>query len=147
MSQIVICKACQKANRVDLEKAQTATPTCGHCKVNLPIHDSVQEVTDQTLALLIAKSDLPVVVDFWAPWCGPCRMFAPTFKETAKKMGDQFVFAKLNTEDHPMGGATHSVRAIPTLIIFKNGQELTRESGAMPGPRFEQFLKRSVANT
>ena len=140
MNTLVVCPQCVKVNRVPLARAGQAQPVCGHCQTELPLHDGVQEVSDRTLHRLIEVADRPVVVDFWAEWCGPCKMFAPTFKSAAKELGGRVVFAKLDTESHPDAAQRHRIRSIPTLIVFKNGQEVDRQSGAMPLPMLMQYL-------
>ncbi len=141
-STYVICEKCQKMNRV-----QTLTekqPICGSCKSPLPVHGSIVEARDSTLQKLIEKSPLPVVVDVWAPWCGPCRSFAPTFEEASRQFSDKVVFVKLNSDENPRMSNSLGVRGIPTILMFKNGKELTRQSGAMPRDYFAQWLNQSL---
>jgi thioredoxin 2 len=140
MDTIVVCGNCKKLNRVNVESKQEAI--CGNCKASLSVHEGVQDLKDDTLTTLVQKSSRPIVVDFWAPWCGPCKAFAPTFQQAAKTFGGKVVFAKLNTEAEPAGGARFHVRGIPTLIVFKNGVEVDRVSGALPLPELTQFLSR-----
>ncbi len=137
---IVPCKKCLKVNRVDLDKAISAVPICANCKAYLPFSENVQEVNGQTLKKLLANSDMPVVVDFWASWCGPCKMFAPVFKSTAKNMSDRLIFAKLNTEEDSHAANLYKIQAIPTLILFKHGIEVDRQSGAMTPSSFASYL-------
>ncbi len=140
MNAYVVCPQCEKINRVPLSQAEENQPNCGNCKNALPFHQGVQELTHSSMNALLKKSPLPVVIDFWAPWCGPCRSFAPTFQQVAKKMSSEFVFAKVNTESHPHAGAQFQVRSIPTLIVFNNGSETNRISGALPPAEFERYL-------
>jgi thioredoxin 2 len=128
-----------KLNRLPIEEQRE--PVCGQCKSPLPFHDGITEADDRTLPKLIEASPLPVVVDAWASWCGPCRVFAPTFQRVARAMADRFAFAKLDTEKVQAMSGRLGVRSIPTLIVFKNGRELTRISGAMPEPQFRQWLE------
>ncbi len=142
MNTLVVCPKCEKLNRVALEKAASAAAICGSCKTELPLHDGVQDLSSNTLSKLLRNSDRPVVVDFWAEWCGPCKAFAPTYKAAAQELGADFVFSKVNTEKFPDASQSFQIRGIPTLIVFKNGKEVDRQSGAMPLPMLKEYLSR-----
>ena len=143
MNALVVCPKCEKLNRVPLDRALAgARPVCGECKSDLPFHDGVQDLNASTLAKLIRVADRPVVVDFWASWCGPCKAFAPTFQRAARELADRFVFAKLDTEAQPSAAGAHGIRGIPTLIVFSRGAEVDRRSGAIPYPTFVEYLGR-----
>jgi len=142
MNTLVVCPKCEKLNRVALDKASSFKPVCGNCHSELPLHNNVQDVGDVTLTKLVRLSDRLVVVDFWAEWCGPCQAFAPTFKAAAAELGGQIVFAKLNTEMYPQSSQKFQIRGIPTLIVFKGGVEVDRQSGAMPLPTLKEYLAR-----
>lgn len=140
MSQtFAVCESCQKINRVRLNQGKN--PICGHCKNELKVNGAVVEASDSSLPILIQKSPVPVIVDIWAPWCGPCRSFAPTFKNVAEKYSEKFVFAKINSDEHQRFSQNLGVRGIPTLVVFKNGQEIARQAGAMPAEHFVHWLQ------
>jgi thioredoxin 2 len=105
------------------------------------LHGAVNELSVAELWVLIEKSIVPVVVDFWAPWCQPCKAFAPVFEQTARSIPGQVVFAKIDTQAHPAAAENYGIRGIPTLILFRNGREITRQSGAMPLSMFTEWLK------
>jgi len=135
------CPQCSAINRISLEDATKKEPICGKCKTSLPLHMGINELSANGLQQLIAKSPLPVVVDFWAPWCGPCKAFAPIFLQAAQQMAGSFVFVKVNTEAHPLAGSTYQIRSIPTLAVFKNSLEKARISGALSLDDLQSWLK------
>lgn len=144
MKIIVPCSSCFKLNNVDLDKASHIRAICANCKSYLPIHDGIQDVNGQTLKKLITNAKMPVVVDFWASWCGPCKSFAPTYKTVAQDMREHIIFAKFNTEEDQNASVNYNIRSIPTLIVFNNGLEVDRQSGAMQKTTLQTYLSRFV---
>jgi thioredoxin 2 len=102
------------------------------------------ELTDANFARHVSHGDLPVVVDFWAPWCGPCRMMAPVFAEAAKRMEPSARFAKLNTDEAQETAAHYGIRSIPTLVVFKCGKEVARQSGALDPTSLGRWLSEAI---
>lgn len=143
MSQTyAVCEKCGQTNRVNLNNNKEAV--CGSCKTELPVHGAIVEGSDKSLQTLISKSPLPIVIDVWAPWCGPCRAFAPTFEELSAKYAGKVVFVKLNSDVNQQTAGKLGIRGIPTVLIFKNGNEVTRQSGAMPREMFSQWLDQNA---
>jgi len=138
----VVCENCKQMNRVQLDTKKE--PICGACKANLPIHGAIVEGSDSSLQNLISKSPLPVVIDVWAPWCGPCRSFAPTFEDYSTKYAGKVVFVKLNSDQNQQTAGRFGIRGIPTLLVFKNGAEVTRQAGAIPREQFGPWLDQST---
>jgi thioredoxin 2 len=125
----VVCPSCSAVNRLPADKLDKG-PKCGKCGERVfagkPTH-----LTDQNFEKQIGRSDIPVVVDFWAEWCGPCKMMAPLFEQAAAQMEPQVRFAKLDTEEAQATAARFNIRSIPTLALFKGGREVARQPGAM----------------
>ena len=122
----------------------TDAPKCPRCHTALFAGHPV-ELTSASFDQHVAKSDLPVVVDFWAPWCGPCRMMAPAFEEAAQRMEPGARFAKLNTDEAQDIAGRYGIRSIPTLIVFKGGREVARQPGAMGAEALVRWLSGALA--
>lgn len=132
------CPSCHTGNRIPAERIDQS-PQCGRCKAPLFQGQPIEAGTS-TLPSILANTDMPIVIDFWAPWCGPCKAFAPIFSDAAKTLEPNIRFVKVNTEAEPQLGAQFGIRSIPTLAIFHRGQELARQSGAMHGGQLRQWL-------
>jgi len=132
------CPHCFATNRLPSERL-TDNPNCGRCKSPL-FTGKPLELNAGNVAGTIEKNDIPVLVDCWAPWCGPCQSFAPVFEQLAAESEPYIRFAKLNTENEQSLAQSWAIRSIPTLILFKGGKEVARESGAMPMQLLKQWL-------
>jgi len=136
----VVCPHCAKINRIP-QKDSYSKANCGGCKGSL-LDSKPVNVTAQNFPQYVGGSDLPVVVDFWAPWCGPCKMMAPAFEQAAASLPLKAQFLKVNTENEQVLGAQYAIRSIPTMILFKKGVEVDRVSGAMSADQIVQWVSR-----
>jgi thioredoxin 2 len=140
------CPACGATNRVPAEKlAAGLRPVCGHCKAPLTRPAAPVTVTDATFAAEVEQSPLPVVVDLWAAWCGPCRTLAPIIEELASEMAGRLRFAKLNVDENPTTASRFNVRSIPTLLVLRGGREVDRIVGVHPKAALARRLEQLTA--
>lgn len=138
---VVPCPFCGRLNRVDLARAEDR-PRCGECQRPILL-DRPVKVGDADFERVVAESEVPVLVDFYADWCGPCRMMAPTIDELAAKRAGEILVAKLDTDRNPATAGRYGIRGIPTLIVFRGGREIARRTGALGSRDLEALVDAS----
>ncbi len=145
---VIRCPACGVANRVPRDKVDKGLePVCGRCKTPLPVSIDTRPVTvtDATFSDEVERSPMPVLVDAWAAWCGPCKMIAPVIDELAAEMAGRVRVAKLNVDENPMTASRYNLRSIPTLLLFKGGREADRIVGVHPKSEISRRLEQLIA--
>jgi thioredoxin 2 len=135
----ISCPNCSATNRLPKDRLADG-PTCGKCKKQLFTGKAVA-LSAANVAATLNHNEIPVLVDCWAPWCGPCKSFAPIFEQAAKALEPRLRLAKLNTEEQQQIAGRWNIRSIPTLILFKQGKEVARQAGAMSMPQLKQWLQ------
>lgn len=139
------CPFCDQLNRIDLQRL-AARPKCGQCGKPLLL-DRPLRLSDGNMERVVADAAVPVLVDFHADWCAPCKMMAPAVDDVARERAGQVLVAKLDTDRNPTMAVRFAIRGIPTLILFREGREATRQTGAIPGARLKEWLDDALART
>ncbi|HLL45911.1 MAG TPA: thioredoxin [Longimicrobiaceae bacterium] len=139
----VRCASCGKLNRVNMARAADG-PKCGQCGKSIRL-DRPLPLTDAEFARVVRDAEVPVLVDFYADWCGPCKMMAPVLDQLARDRVGEVLVAKLDTDRNPGTSMQFGIRSIPTLIAFRGGQEVAREMGAVPRPRLDALVSAALA--
>ena len=143
--QLMRCNYCGATNRVPQAKLQAGLePICGRCKKPLNARPQLLAITDATFADEVERSPLPVLVDMWAPWCGPCRQVAPVMEQLATELAGRMRVAKLNVDENPMTSARFQIQSIPALLVFKDGREVDRIVGAQPKSQILRRVERMI---
>ena len=135
----VVCGHCSAINRLPADRNADAAK-CGKCGGKV-FEGKPVDLSSQTFERHVSRSDIPVVVDFWADWCGPCKMMAPAYAQVAGELEPEFRLAKLDTEAAQDVAARFNIRSIPTMIVFKGGKEVARQSGALPAPQLTAWIR------
>lgn len=138
-SATVACPFCSTLNRVNMDRVPTDRPKCGSCGRPILL-DRPVAVSDTSFDRIITETTVPVLVDFYADWCGPCKIMAPLLDEVAHRRAGQMLVLKLDTDKNPATGQRFGVRGIPTLIAFRGGKEVSRRVGAVPPAELDRFL-------
>ncbi len=142
---IIACPGCGTKNNVNLDKADK-NPVCGKCKAPLPIGGPL-EVTDADFDQMVMRSNLPVLVDFWAPWCGPCRMVGPIVEQLSHEYTGRIAVAKVNTDENQGIAGKLQIQGIPTLILFKEGKPVERITGAVPKAQLDEAIRKHIMDS
>lgn len=137
----LVCPSCGTTNRIPPERLNEG-PVCGRCAAPLMLPEPMN-LSDAALPKFVADTELPVVVDFWATWCGPCKTMAPQFAAAARQM-PAVRFVKVDSDAAPVASGRHNIRSIPTLILFNTGAEVARMSGAMPSARLVAWIEQHL---
>jgi thioredoxin 2 len=148
-SLVRTCPSCGKANRVLYSRLRAGVEVqCGSCQAPLPpLSEPIAIDGAADLQALLGDSGLPVLIDFWAPWCGPCRAVAPEIAAVAKRNAGRLLVAKVNTDVDPQVGTRYRIQSIPTMAVYRNGAELARSSGARPAAAIERWVQGAVGTS
>jgi thioredoxin 2 len=140
--KVVSCPRCGRRNRVPA--VADGKPRCGNCTAPLPW---IADAGDDTFATVVEQSDLPVIVDLWAPWCGPCRMVSPALEQVATDLAGEVKLVKVNVDDAPKLSERFTVRAVPTLLVMRGAEVIDRQAGAAPAGALREWARRALARS
>ena len=140
MSVKVVCPSCGKVNKIP-KKETYAKANCGHCKASM-LEQKPLEVDRAEMLHVLVNSEIPVMVDFWAPWCGPCVQMTPAYEAASKEMSLQVQFLKVNTEQNQGLGALYGIESIPTILMFRDGEEIGTNTGSLSKEELVKWAKR-----
>jgi thioredoxin 2 len=139
---VVVCPHCGRRNRVPA--SADGVPRCGHCHQGLPW---IADADDTSFDVVAAKSRLPVLVDLWAPWCGPCRMVSPALEALARERAGQLKLVKVDVDQSPQVSQRFAVQGIPTLLVIRDGDVVARQTGAAPEPALRAWLDQALSSS
>lgn len=140
MNTVTICPQCETLCNVDIIEAELDQATCSNCQSLLPMNGAVSELNDHTARLLIQKAGLPVIIDFYASWCAPCKTYTPLFQKYASLYYEKYIFGKISSEFNPVLAQSLNIKGIPHSVMFDQGQEIKRQVGILYDDDFLEFL-------
>jgi len=141
---LCFCHSCSAVNRINPSDAQEKAPICGKCQTEFNMHDLVQEITTEGFDKILRNSKDPILVDFWAEWCGPCQQYGPTFQMVSKEFGDRVQFLKVNTEKEQDLSARLGIRGIPATVLIKDSKVVDSVSGALNYDQLRQWVSSRI---